>query len=101
MEAATDTSIRNKQGETALDIGVRKGLGEIVSILECGNMRNIISDLEPGAGAGSSGQESHGGECPEVRQILKKLKREIRWLAGTAAAGGCVNTKLKHVKKAL
>ena len=74
VEAATDTSIRNKQGETALDIGVRKGLGEIVSILECGNMRNIISDLEPGAGAvaGSSGQESHGGECPEVRQILKQ-----------------------------
>ena len=70
VEAATDTSIRNKQGETALDIGVRKGLGEIVSILECGNMRNIISDLEPGAG--SSGQESHGGECPEVRQILKQ-----------------------------
>merc|ERR1719229_2194364 len=62
VEAATDTSIRNKQGETALDIGVRKGLGEIVSILECGNMRNIISDLEPGSGA--SGQESHGGECP-------------------------------------
>ena len=46
VEAGTDTNIRNKQCETALDIAVRKGLGEVVTILECNNIQNIISDLE-------------------------------------------------------
>ena len=65
VEAGTDTNIRNKQSETALDIAVRKGLGEVVTILECNNIQAIISDLEQG----QSGQET--SESQEVRAILK------------------------------
>ena len=60
VEAGTDTNVRNKQNETALDIAVRKHLSDIVTILECNNIQNIISDLEP-----SAAEESR-----EVRQIL-------------------------------
>ena len=61
VEAGTDTNIRNKQNETALDIAVRKHLSDIVTILECNNIQNIISDLEPSA-----------EESREVRQILNQ-----------------------------
>ena len=47
VEGGTDTAIRNKQNETAMDIAVRKKLSEVVTILECSNIQNIISDLEP------------------------------------------------------
>ena len=63
VEAGTDTNIRNKQNETAYDIGVRKHLSEIVTILECNSIQNIISDLEHGASA---------EESAEVRNILKQ-----------------------------
>merc|ERR1719192_3130361 len=47
VEGGTDTAIRNKQNETAMDIAVRKKLSEVVTILECNSIQNIISDLEP------------------------------------------------------
>ena len=70
VEAGTDTNIRNKQNETALDIAVRKGLGEVVTILEANNIQHIISDLEQG------GQEASEGQ--EVRAILKESSRRSK-----------------------
>ena len=63
VEAGTDTNIRNKQNETAYDIAVRKHLSEIVTILECNSIQNIISDLEQ--------DRASAEESQEVRQILK------------------------------
>ena len=76
VEAGTDTNIRNKQSETALDIAVRKGLGEVVTILECNNIQNIISDLEQGGQGDRSGQETSEGQ--EVRAILKETSRRSK-----------------------
>ena len=69
VEAGTDTNIRNKQNETAYDIAVRKHLSEIVTILECNNIQNIISDLEQGAST---------EEANEVRQILRQRENSVR-----------------------
>ena len=46
VEGGTDTTVRNKQNETAMDIAVRKKLSEVVTILECNNIQNIISNCQ-------------------------------------------------------
>ena len=99
VEAGTDTNIRNKQSETALDIAVRKGLGEVVTILECNNIQHIISDLEQGGQGDRSGQETSEGQ--EVRAILKETssrrsKRETR-RAKTEASRGADSTDMSSM----
>ena len=65
VEGGTDTTVRNKQNETAMDIAVRKKLSEVVTILECNNIQNIISDLEP------SKEEEVG-----LREMARQRERE-------------------------
>merc|ERR1719282_540862 len=89
VEAGTDTNIRNKQNETAYDIAVRKHLSEIVTILECNSIQNIISDLEH--------DRASADESQEVRQILKHEPLEVRHVVkqehGLKPRDGSVRTK--------
>merc|ERR1719295_1191708 len=89
VECGTDPEVRNKQGETAGEIAVRKQLSEIVAILRGAvlekPLQTIISDLEE-----KKEEMVRGGtRGPLERGARRESAREnARWHKRASGEGG-------------